>query len=280
MDSGNATIAYYSRKIIAAKLNYDVHDKELLAILYLEGPKYTVQKGSKNAQANVLSRQKEYSRKPTERPRAILKTTDEGMEYNHELLATIAIKDAYTEDECATRILKEPTNEFRIDQQGLLRFKGLVYIPSKMRRGFVKEQHSLPAHGYQGISKTYNRLSRDYYFPGIKKYVETTVTNCDLYNKNKANRHAPYGLLQPLEKSIAFDFIIKLPGFKEPITRVKFDFIWVVTDKLIKYTEFVPYKESSTAKELAYAFFKIIINRYKLLEEIISDRDKLFISYF
>ena len=26
-------IAYYSRKLIAAKLNYDVHDKELLAIV-------------------------------------------------------------------------------------------------------------------------------------------------------------------------------------------------------------------------------------------------------
>ena len=26
-------IAYYSRKLIAAELNYDVHDKELLAIM-------------------------------------------------------------------------------------------------------------------------------------------------------------------------------------------------------------------------------------------------------
>ena len=43
-------VAYYSRKITGPELNYNVHDKELLAIIesfrhwrvYLEGPKYTV----------------------------------------------------------------------------------------------------------------------------------------------------------------------------------------------------------------------------------------------
>ncbi|KFY06363.1 hypothetical protein V491_08680, partial [Pseudogymnoascus sp. VKM F-3775] len=44
-------VAYYSRKMSPAELNYDIHDKELLAIVeafrqwrvYLEGPAYTVQ---------------------------------------------------------------------------------------------------------------------------------------------------------------------------------------------------------------------------------------------
>ena len=43
-------VAYYSRKMTGPELNYDVHDKELLAIVesfrhwrvYLEGPKHTV----------------------------------------------------------------------------------------------------------------------------------------------------------------------------------------------------------------------------------------------
>ena len=47
------------------------------------------------------------------------------MEYNHELLATIAtvedkdleqrIKKVYQKDECATRILKQPTDAFTTD---------------------------------------------------------------------------------------------------------------------------------------------------------------------
>jgi hypothetical protein len=41
-------VAFFSRKMSAAELNYEIHDKELLAIVeafkewrvYLEGPKY------------------------------------------------------------------------------------------------------------------------------------------------------------------------------------------------------------------------------------------------
>jgi hypothetical protein len=43
-------IVFYSRKLIQAELNYDIHDKELLAIVvvfkvwrvYLEGAKHTI----------------------------------------------------------------------------------------------------------------------------------------------------------------------------------------------------------------------------------------------
>jgi hypothetical protein len=51
-------------------------------------------------------------------------------------------------------------------------------------------------------------------------------------------------------------------------------------DRLTKYKEFVLYKESNNTKKLLYAFNKIIINRHKLPDKIISDRNKLFISKF
>ena len=97
-------------------------------------------KGSKNARADALSRRTDYVGPKQERPRAILKATEDGMEYN-ELLATISIvkdidleqriKDAYKTDECAKRVLEKTEGDFAIDEQGLIRFKGLVYIPNQ-----------------------------------------------------------------------------------------------------------------------------------------------------
>jgi hypothetical protein len=51
-------------------------------------------------------------------------------------------------------------------------------------------------------------------------------------------------------------------------------------DRLTKYKEFVLYKKSNNTKELSYVFNKIIISRYRLLDEIILDKNKLFISKF
>lgn len=58
------------------------------------------------------------------------------------------------------------------------------------------------------------------------------------------------------------------------------DLIIIVIDRLIKYRHFVLYKKASDTIDLVYIFLKVIIIAYRLLDEIISDRDKLFISKF
>ena len=76
----------------------------------------------------------------------------------------------------------------------------------------------------------------------------------------KANRHLPYGQLKSPHtpkgawKSIALDFIVKLPLLKDPLTGVEYDSILVITDRLTKYGYFIPYLEASDAKALAYTF--------------------------
>ena len=78
-------------------------------------------------------------------------------------------------------------------------------------------------------------------------------------------------------KSIAWDFIVKLPKSKERLTNVTYNSILVITDKLTKYGYFIPYKESSNTEDLVYVFLRIVIANHRLLEEVILDRDKLFI---
>jgi hypothetical protein len=74
--------------------------------------------------------------------------------------------------------------------------------------------------------------------------------------------------------------VVKLLLLQDLITRTKYDFILVITDRLTKYTYMILYLEASIVEDLAYMFLRIIITNYNVLEEIMSDRNKLFISRF
>jgi hypothetical protein len=77
--------------------------------------------------------------------------------------------------------------------------------------------------------------------------------------------------------SIVLDFVVKLLLSRDLIIGVEYNSILVVTDRLIKYIYIILYLEASIAKDLAYAFLRVIVANYSVLEEMISDRNKLFI---
>ena len=76
------------------------------------------------------------------------------------------------------------------------------------------------------------------------------------------------------------NFIIKLLLLKKLLTEVVYDLILTVVDQLIKKARFILYLEALNAEELAYIFLRNVIAFNRLLKEIISDRDKLFIFNF
>ncbi|ERF69955.1 hypothetical protein EPUS_08766 [Endocarpon pusillum Z07020] len=93
------------------------------------------------------------------------------------------------------------------------------------------------------------------------------------------------------------DFITKLPPSQDQTTKVKYDSILVITDRLTKYAYFIPYLESSTdrltkyayfipylesstAEDMAHTFLQYVYANHGMPSEIISDRDKLFTSKF
>jgi len=64
------------------------------------------------------------------------------------------------------------------------------------------------------------------------------------------------------------------------MTEIEYDSILMIIYKFTKYEYFISYLKISTAENLIYVFLKNIYNNYKLSEEIISDKDKFFISKF
>ena len=81
---------------------------------------------------------------------------------------------------------------FKTTEEGLLLFNGLVYISSGLRAEIVIKNHEEPMAGHQGIGKTLERISRIYYFPDIRKYVEKEIAEYIIYNRNKLSKHVFY----------------------------------------------------------------------------------------
>ena len=71
--------------------------------------------------------------------------------------------------------------------------------------------------GHMGQDKTVELVRRNFFWPQMDSWIRDYVGSCEDCQKDKAIRHARYGLLQPLEvpyapwDSISMDFITDLP---------------------------------------------------------------------
>src|SRR5436309_2060664 len=255
-------------------------------------------KGSENA-ADALSRRIDYQEKGSEQNHTLLGQGKDGsLKHDHPELMTMTkilvddytteIRKAYPEDKYIQRLREEKSTNPRIaeDLNGTVLWDQLIFIPVMERENIVRHIHEDPLVGHPGINKTIERIARNYYFPGMRQLVSRVIRECDICNKAKSTRKKPYGKLEPIEppegawQGIAFDFIVKLPPSTEPMTKKTYDSIWVITDRLTKYGYFIPYIEASTAKDLTYAFTRVVIANHGVPKTVISDRGTIMNSKF
>ena len=76
------------------------------------------------------------------------------------------------------------------------------------------------------------------------------------------------------------NFIIKSSLLKKLLTNILYNLILTIVNWLIKKARFISYLEALNTEELAYMFLQNVTVFNELSEEIISDRDKLFIFNF
>jgi len=162
----------------------------------------------------------------------------------------------------------------------LLWYQGKIWTPNedKLRVELIKQHHDIPTTGHGGTAKTTELIKRKYYWPHMRDLIKEYVKNCDMCQRTKAVKHAPYGLLQPNEvpekpwKTISMDFITDLPKSEG------YDAILVVIDRLTKMSDFIPCHKDMNARQFAKSFIKEIFRLHGLPKDIITDRGTIFTS--
>jgi hypothetical protein len=292
-------IAYYSRKFTPAKENYDVHDKELMAIvsclehwrIYAEScSALTIYTDHKNL-VNFTT----------------TKTLNRRQVRWSEMLGQYKFKVVYTpgkDNGRADALSRRPdiagtkevinTAILKVNSDGSLgpahEINALLTVrndvPEELQNAIIRQHHDDPVHGHPGITRTMELIRRNYEFPKMKEKVASLIAQCADCQKNKHSTHAQYGEMQAMElpnepwADISMDFVTGLPISRDPATNVSYNAILVVVDRFTKQAEYIPFRNDYTAVHLAHVINDQIIRHHGIPKSIISDRDKLFTSNF
>lgn len=139
--------------------------------------------------------------------------------------------------------------------------------------------HRLRAH--LGARKTASRISRQYYWPDLRKTVLHYINTCDVSQRTEAPRHLPNGYLKSLPvphgwwQDISVEFIKPLPR-----TRRGDDGVFVVVDRFSKMMHVVPIPRHCDSLIIAKLFHKHIYRAHGLPKTITRDRDPFFMGRF
>lgn len=162
-----------------------------------------------------------------------------------------------------------------------------LVIPSDAH---IKDQlldsgHASASAGHMGQAKTYEKVSRRFWWPGMRKDVLSFVDHCDSCQRNKARRKAPPGsLLTPVPiparrgEVVSMDFVTGIPTSEEG-----YNAIYTIIDKSSKLVRFVPLvfgDRQSSGEGVARLFVDHWWKHHGMPSKIISDRDVRFCSAF
>uniref|UniRef100_A0A0W0FJH8 Reverse transcriptase-rnase h-integrase n=1 Tax=Moniliophthora roreri TaxID=221103 RepID=A0A0W0FJH8_MONRR len=239
---------YISHAFTATERNYEIYDRELLAITnalkawehYLLGGAHPVTVLSDHKNLTYFRTAQKLNRR-----QARLNLIDEEENDNENIVMLpdklfvnvintelkTMLEEALPSDEFlqmtiesliekGTPPIKSSLQDWRT-KGNLLFYKDRIYVPNDptLQRLIVKTIHEALPHGHPGQWNTIDQVQRDYWWPGMTKFIKTFVDGCAACQQMKVNTHPTRTPIQPIGghkdalpfQIISMDLITDLP---------------------------------------------------------------------
>ncbi|CAB4010954.1 Transposon Ty3-I Gag-Pol poly, partial [Paramuricea clavata] len=142
-------------------------------------------------------------------------------EQNNDPEIAILIQQAFDEKEISDQAMgyfikndilmrKWRPPDVSVDDEWSVRYQ--IVIPKPYREEVLRLAHKTPLSGHLGINKTYEKIIRHFYWPGVRKTVAEFCKTCHTCQVvGKPNQVIPKAPLKPI------------PAFEEPFSRIMID---------------------------------------------------------
>ena len=299
--------AFFSRRLSSAERNYDIGNRELLAVKlaleewrhWLEGSTvpFLVWTDHKNLEyirsaKRLNPRQSRWalfftrfnftlSYRPGSR-----NTKPDALSRQFQIDDTPSTEPApILPDPCMVAVLtwevEEQVRQALQDQPGPSACPdGLLFVPENLRSQVIQWGHDSRLACHPGSARTNHLLAQRFWWPSMKRDVKEFVRACPTCNQNKSTNQPPAGLLQPLPvptrpwSHVSLDFVTGLPASNGMTV------ILTVVDRFSKMAHFIPLPKLPSAKETAQLVIDHVFRIHGLPRDVVSDRGPQFTSTF
>lgn len=155
---------------------------------------------------------------------------------------------------------------------------GRLFVPSAVRARVLHWVHASRFACHPGVRRTVSLLRRSFWWPALESDAREYVLACDTCARNKSRHLAPPGLLHPLPvpgrpwSHIAVDFVTGLPR------SANHSVIVTIVDRFSKAAHFVPLSKLPSALETARLLVDHVFRLHGIPLDIVSDRGPQFVS--
>ncbi|UTT91516.1 hypothetical protein NDA17_006815 [Ustilago hordei] len=233
-------VAFYSRKMSSAEKNYEIHDKELLAVY---------RPGDKGGEPDALTRRTDMQ--------------PAGEEQDHNVRQLLP-----------PRVFKETADH---DSTLVAPMLSMESIASKGLKDLVKIFQPLDQELQEIHRKKPFELKDDLWYSGGRLVIPKVIMPGRTNNRHSRSAKEPLATPDRPWGSISLDFIEGLPPSKKYDSKT-YDSILVIVDRLTKFAILAPTHKTVTAKQTAVLLYGHMVRLFGYPDHMVSDRGRQFIS--